>query len=91
MIIHRVYPKADIQRCMVHKVHNTIPSILKKDINELVYKSPSYDQYKVALNYLSTKWSKSYKRSMESWLNDEDLFMNYKLMFLSVNPFTQNS
>ena len=82
--VHRVYPKADIQRCMVHKVRNAIRSIRKKDINEftadlkVVYESPNYDQCKVALDDLSTKWSKSYKRLVESWLNDEDLFTYYK-------------
>lgn len=82
--VHRVYPKADIQRCMVHKVRNAIRSIRKKDINEftadlkVVYESPNYDQCKAALDDLSTKWSKSYKRLVESWLNDEDLFTYYK-------------
>ena len=82
--VHRVYPKADIQRCMVHKVRNAIRSIRKKDINEfttdlkVIYESPSYDQCKVALDDFSTKWSKSYKRLVESWLKDEDLFTYYK-------------
>lgn len=82
--VHRVYPKADIQRCMVHKIRNAIRSIRKKDINEftadlkVVYESPSYDQCKAALDDLSTKWSNSYKRLVESWLNDEDLFTYYK-------------
>lgn len=59
--VHRVYPKADIQRCMVHKVRNAIRSIGKKGINEftadlkVVYECPSYAQCKIALDNLSTK------------------------------------
>ena len=82
--VHRIYPKADIQRCIVHKVRNAIRSIRKKDINEftadlkVIYESPNYDQCKSTLDDFSTKWSKSYKRLVESWLNDEDLFTYYK-------------
>ena len=82
--VHRVYPKADIQRCIVHKVRNAIRSVRKKDINEftadlkVVYESPNLIQCKAALDDFSTKWSKSYKRLVESWLNDEDLFTYYK-------------
>ncbi|MDD5934593.1 MAG: transposase [Clostridiales bacterium] len=70
---YRVYPKVDIQRCMVHKVRNAIRNIRKKDINEFtadlkfIYESPSYDQCKIALDEFSTKLSKSYKRLVESW------------------------
>lgn len=82
--VHRVYPKVDIQRCMVHKVRNAIRSVRKKDLNEftadlkVVYESPNLEQCKVALDDFATKWSKSYRRLVESWLNDEDLFMYYK-------------
>lgn len=47
--VHRVYPKSDIQRSIVHKVRNAIRNISKKDINEftadlkIIYKSPSYN------------------------------------------------
>lgn len=35
-------------------------------------------QFKAALDDFSSKWSKSYKHLIESWLNDEDLFTYYK-------------
>ncbi len=55
-----------------------------KDINEftadlkVVYESPNMVQCKAAPDDFFTKWSKSYKRLVESWLNDEDLFTHYK-------------
>ena len=82
--VHRVYPKADIQRCIVHKVRNAIRSIRKKDISDftadlkVVYESSNIEQCKAALDEFAVKWSKSYKRVVESWLNDEDLFTYYK-------------
>ncbi|MEB3750759.1 IS256 family transposase ISHahy7 [Geobacillus icigianus] len=42
-----VYPKADVQRCVVHKVRNTLSRVRKKDPFEmaedlkLIYRSPS--------------------------------------------------
>lgn len=59
--VHRVYSKADIQRCIVHKVRNSIRSILKKDINEftadlkVVYESPNLAQCKAALDDFAIK------------------------------------
>jgi len=42
-----VYPKADVQRCVVHKVRNTLSRVRKKDQFEmaedlkLIYRSPN--------------------------------------------------
>lgn len=45
---------------------------------KIIYESPNLAQCKAALDNFSTKWSKCYKRLVESWLNDEDLFTYYK-------------
>lgn len=47
---HSVYPKADVQRCVVHKMRNTFPKIRVKDKVEFlgdlkeVYNAPCYEE-----------------------------------------------
>jgi hypothetical protein len=47
---HSVYPKADIQRCVVHKIRNLFPKIRVKDKLafmsdlKLIYTAPIYEQ-----------------------------------------------
>lgn len=95
--VHRVYQKADIQRCIVHKVRNTIRSVRKKDVNEVladlkvVYESTTKEQCQQALNEFHQKWTKLYKRVVESWENDEDLFTYYQYpMAIRKSIYTTN-
>lgn len=95
--VHRVYQKADIQRCIVHKVRNTIRSVRKKDVNEVladlkvVYESTTKEQCQQALNEFHQKWAKLYKRVVESWENDEDLFTYYQYpMAIRKSIYTTN-
>lgn len=81
----KVYPKADVQRCVVHKVRNTLHKVKKKHTDEIVtdlkkiYKAPSRDYAEQALNNFSLKWDKIYPRLAQSWFEDKDeLFAFYK-------------
>ncbi len=81
----KVYPKADVQRCVVHKVRNTLHKVKKKHTDEIVtdlkkiYKAPSRDSAEQALNNFSLKWDKIYTRLAQSWFEDKDeLFAFYK-------------
>jgi len=62
---NKVYPKADVQSCVVHKVRNTIRKVRKKDLSEIlqdlksVYESPTKDQAMIMLDEFSTKWGSS--------------------------------
>jgi transposase-like protein len=57
----KVFPKADIQRCVVHKIRNTLHKVKKKHTYEIVtdlkkiYKAPSREYAEQALNNLSSK------------------------------------
>lgn len=76
----RVFPKADIQSCVVHKVRNSIKNIRKKDISafttdlKAVYESPRLDVAKMALDDLVMKWGKIYPRVVDSWIKSDHLF-----------------
>ena len=81
----KVYPKADVQRCVVHKVRNTLHKVKKKHTDEIVtdlkkiYKAPSIEFAEQALNDFSSKWDKLYPRLAQSWFEDKDeLFTFYK-------------
>ena len=81
----KVYPKADVQRCVVHKVRNTLHKVKKKHTDEIVtdlkkiYKAPSREYAEQALNDLSSKWDKIYPHLAQSWFEDKDeLFAFYK-------------
>jgi transposase-like protein len=81
----KVYPKADVQRCVVHKVRNTLHKVKKKHTDEIVtdlkkiYKAPSREYAEQALNDFSSKWDKLYPYLAQSWFEDKDeLFAFYK-------------
>jgi len=81
----KVYPKADVQRCVVHKVRNTLHKVKKKHTDEIVtdlkkiYKAPSREFAEQVLNEFSSKWDRIYPRLAQSWFEDKDeLFTFYK-------------
>lgn len=80
----RVFPKADIQRCIVHIIRNSINMIRKKDIQEFtqdlrtIYQAPTLELAQIALEEVNRKWSKKYPRVMEKWLNNPYIFTYYK-------------
>lgn len=82
--VHRVYPKAEIQRCIVHKIRSSIRNIRKKDISAFttdlksVYESPNRNLAQNALDELNLKWGKSYRKVVDSWCYDDQLFTYYQ-------------
>lgn len=80
---NKVYPKADVQSCVVHKVRNTIRKVRKKDLSEIlqelkfVYESPTKNQAMIMLAEFSTKWGKLYPKIVDSWNNNSNLFTYY--------------
>jgi len=80
---NKVYPKADVQSCVVHKVRNTIRKVRKKDLSEIlqdlksVYESPTKDQAMIMLDEFSIKWGKLYPKVVDSWNNNSSLFTYY--------------
>lgn len=74
--IHEVFPKTEIQRCIIHQIRSSTRYVSYKDIKELmgdlkeVYKAPSEE---VALNNLDKfdqKWSRKYPSCVNSWRNN---------------------
>ena len=88
-----VYPKADVQRCVVHKVRNTLSRVRKKDQFEvaedlkLIYRAPNKEMALQMFQQFESKWSSKYPREVQSWANELDVlltFMDYPSSIRSV-------
>lgn len=73
---HDVYPKADVQRCVIHKVRNTLNKVRKKDQYEVaedlkdVYKSRTYKLAEEMFENFRDKWRQQYPNEVKSWEKD---------------------
>lgn len=74
--ITTVFPKVDIQTCIVHQIRNSIKYIAYKDQKEFiqdlktVYKSASEEIAFQNLGLLESKWGKKYQIVIQSWYNN---------------------
>jgi putative transposase len=79
----RVFPRADIQRCVVHKIRNTMHSVRKKDRKEItgdiktIYNAESREAADDAFKEVSDKWSKLYPKVIKSWAEDLDVLLTF--------------
>ena len=71
--INTVYPKTEVQLCMVHMVRNSVKYISFKDRKAVtmdlkeIYLAPSTDAAENALDRFSEKWDKKYPMISKSW------------------------
>jgi putative transposase len=83
--IAQVFPKAEIQLCIVHQIRNSLKYIISRDqkafMDDLkrVYKANSKEQAEHNLLELGEKWGKKYPAVMKSWqVNWESLTQYFK-------------
>ncbi len=71
--IEAIYPRTDVQGCIVHQVRNSMRHVSYKEIKELVasmrtiYKAPNMQEAEAALETFAIGWEKRYPRVVESW------------------------
>lgn len=71
--IAAVFPKTDIQNCIIHQLRNSSKYVSYKDIKALmadlkaVYAAPNEDSAIAALEEFSAKWDKKYPKISQSW------------------------
>ena len=74
--IEAVYPKAEIQKCIIHQIRNSTKYVSYKDIKELmkdlkaVYKAQTEDLALTNLGIFEEKWDKKYPMCVSSWKNN---------------------
>ncbi|WCK54466.1 transposase [Aneurinibacillus sp. Ricciae_BoGa-3] len=80
---HDVYPKADVQRCVIHKVHNTLNKVRKKDQYEIaedmkaIYRSLTTEAALVQFEAFQKKWASKYPREVASWEQDLPVLLTF--------------
>lgn len=71
--INAVYPKTEIQQCVIHQIRNSTRFVSYKDIKELmvdlkkVYQAASEDTALYELDNFEEKWAKKYPKIASSW------------------------
>jgi transposase-like protein len=71
--INSVYPKAEVQRCIIHMLRNSFRYISYKDIKKFasdfkaVYKAPNEEVALAELEILKENWGKKYPYAINSW------------------------
>jgi putative transposase len=74
--INAIYPKCEIQTCIVHQIRNSLKYVASKDQKEFmkdlkeVYKADTKELAENNLEELSNKWSKKYPIVIKSWYNN---------------------
>lgn len=77
--IEAAFPKADIQRCIIHQLRNSFKYVAYKDLKEFskdfksVYTAASEEAAMDKLLELKDKWGKQYPYAFRSWENNWDV------------------
>jgi len=97
--IQEVYPNAIIQRCIVHKIRNSIRFVSDKDRKAIcrdlrkIYTAATREQARIALEVFISSWGKQGERIGKLWETDWDelmAFMDFsqsiRRMIYTTNP-----
>lgn len=74
--IEGIFPKAEVQGCIVHHVRYTLRYVSYKDLKEVIadmktiYKAPDEAAAQIALEAFAQKWGPRYPKVVESWRNN---------------------
>jgi transposase-like protein len=81
--IKAVFPKTDVQRCIVHHIRNCTKLVSSKDRKEFcddmkpVYKAMNEEAAIEAFETFSEKWKNKYPYAIKSWENNWDELMMF--------------
>ena len=76
--INAVFPKTDIQLCVVHQIRNSCKFVSYKDRKNFcvdlksIYCAQSVLEAEMSLKTLQDNWNKKYPASVKSWVNNFD-------------------
>jgi len=81
--IASVYPKADVQSCIVHQIRNSLKYVASKDQKEFmrdlkqVYRADTKDLAELALDEVADKWESKYPVVIASWRDNWEKLTTY--------------
>ena len=82
-VIHTVFPKTEVQLCVVHQIRHSLRYIASKDQKEFlkdlkqVYQATTKDIAEENLLQLEEKWGEKYPMVINSWQNNWDHLSAY--------------
>jgi len=97
--IEAIFPKTDIQLCIVHQIRNSKKYLAYNDTKEFmadlktIYQASTREKAEHALNRVEQKWGKQYPKVIASWRRNWDnlsLMFNYTPMIRKV-MYTTNA
>lgn len=74
--IRTIYPKAEVQQCIVHQIRHSCKFVADKELRPFVqdlkkiYQAPDRPAAEAALDELDRTWGKKYPQVIESWRNN---------------------
>ena len=74
--INSIFPRTEIQLCVVHLIRNTLKYVASKDQNQFVkdlrnvYSAPTEEAGLNELRLLEEKWGSKYQYAMKGWRNN---------------------
>ena len=81
--IQSVFPKTDVQLCIVHQIRNSVKYVASKNQKEFladlkqVYAAQTKDAAEIALDELELKWGEKYPIVIKSWRDKWDNLTHY--------------
>jgi transposase-like protein len=71
--IESIFPKAEVQKCIVHQIRNATKFVSYRDLKEFcndmkfIYHAPNETAALAALDEFEKKWGKKYSYAVKSW------------------------
>lgn len=97
--IQSIYPRTEVQSCLVHQIRNSLKYVASKDQKEFmkdlkkVYRASSKDLAETELLNMEGKWGKKYPVVIDSWQRNWDKLSTYfqyaepiKKLIYTTNP-----
>lgn len=81
--IESVFPKTEVQLCVIHQIRNSTKFVARKDLKEVmaslreVYEAPNIEMANKGLKDLSELWNKKYPNMVKSWNNNWERLSQY--------------
>jgi putative transposase len=71
--LHSVFPQAEVQRCIVHQIRQSLKYVTQKDRKaftrdlKTIYQAPTREAAETALGELGSQWGEKYGLAVRSW------------------------
>lgn len=81
--IKAVFPKTQIQKCVVHQIRNSVKFVNYKDIKEFtidmknIYQANNIDEASRFLEVFENKWNSKYSYAIKSWRENFDELVTF--------------